>query len=259
MRRSTPERPASGERGSRPAAVVRRQHFSVNAGETPGGPPLTGVASVSYPGVGTEAWITPVSGLRPGSRGSPPRRQPPGLVTAGSHDLLPNLPGVWPVHVRSLQSLPGRRWRRCPSAGTPYWVQVDLLGVFDRGPRLWVRPGGPRHSVGRGYRARPVVPALLRAADLTACPGWWHSRRRGGRLSGPRGARGQRGAGRVRLGQRGSTCKPTRQTPANGRVRARSGLLLSPRIGAGTPDEYAGGSGWFFNRNQKITPRGRPE
>jgi hypothetical protein len=34
-------------------------------------------SDVSYPGVGTEAGIAPVSGLRPGSRGSPPRRQPP--------------------------------------------------------------------------------------------------------------------------------------------------------------------------------------
>src|SRR5207253_468489 len=30
-----------------------------------------------------------------------------------------------------------------PAPGTAYRVQVDLLGVFDRGPRLWVCPGGP--------------------------------------------------------------------------------------------------------------------
>jgi hypothetical protein len=60
-----------------PAPDARRQHFCVNAGGTPDGPPLRRVASLSYPGVGTEAGIAPVSGLRPGNRGSPPRRQPP--------------------------------------------------------------------------------------------------------------------------------------------------------------------------------------
>jgi hypothetical protein len=197
-----------------------------------------------------------VSG-RPGSRGSPPRRQP----RSGDRGLprsLTELAGVWPVHLRSLQSLPGRRWRRCPSAGRPYRVQADLLGVFDRAPRLWVRPGGPRHSVGQGHRARPVVPALLRAADLPPAPAMaqpakkWTverpARRTGATRRGPRPPGATWGHAQARQAD-------TSQRPG----ASRSGLLLSPRRGARTPHEHARGPGWFFNRNQKITAGGRPE
>jgi hypothetical protein len=69
---------------------------------------------------------------------------------------------------------------------------------------------------------------------------------------------GQRGAGRVRLGQRGGTRKPARQTPANGQVRAGLGYYCHLAEGL-ERHEHARGPGWFFNRNQKITPRGRPE
>jgi hypothetical protein len=178
--------------------------------------------------VGTEAGMAPVSGLRPGSRGSPPRGQPPVWWPRAPTISYPNLPG-------------SGRFTSGPCNPFPADDGAGALPPVGRTGCRWTcwacsiagRGCGcgrtARHSVRRGRRARPVVPALLRAVDLTACPGWWRSRRRGGRLSGPRGARGQRGAGRVRLGQRGGTRKPCQADTSRRPGASRSGLLLSPR------------------------------
>jgi len=84
----------TGGRGvARPRACAGNI-FLCQCVETPGGAPLTGVACLSYPGVGPEAGIAPVPGLGPGSRGSPQRRRPPRLVTVGSHDLLWDVRGA---------------------------------------------------------------------------------------------------------------------------------------------------------------------
>jgi hypothetical protein len=71
------------------------------------------------------------------------------------------------------------------------------------------------------------------------------------RPGGPRRARGQRSAGRVRLGAScGVTTKPTRQAPAGGRARARLGISYEQ---AG----HAKASGWFDNRTPKIALNGQ--
>ena len=136
------------------------------------------VASVSYPGVGPEAGIAPVPGLRPGSRGSPRRRHPPCQVTAGSHDLL----------MRRAGGLAGSRpgpgmfsWARMvamSSAGTPCRCRWISVGCSIAGPWLWERPGGPRHSRGSGYRAPrtrgrrgPHLPACAAPGTPASAPG----------------------------------------------------------------------------------------
>jgi hypothetical protein len=127
-----PERPRPGERGSHPAPDARRQHFSVNAGETPDGPPLRRVASLSYPGVGTEAGIAPCPasdqvavGAR---RADSPRSGDRGLPRS----LTERARGPGRFQVRSWQSF------LAADGGDVgrYAVQVDLLRGFDCGPRL---------------------------------------------------------------------------------------------------------------------------
>jgi hypothetical protein len=57
-------------------------------------------------------------------------------------------------------------------------VQVNFGRVLDRGPWLWERPGGPRHSCGSGYRAPrtrgrrgPHLPACAAPGTPASAPG----------------------------------------------------------------------------------------
>jgi hypothetical protein len=255
MRRSTPQRPARARES--PGPIVRRQHFSVNAGETPGGPRLRRVASVSYPGVGTEAGIAPVSGLRPGSRGSPPRRQPPVWWPRAPTISYPNLPG-------------SGRFTSGPGNPFPADDGADALPPVGRtgrrrtswacsiAPRLWVRPGGRAIPWGRdtapGRWCRPCSkPRTYRRFLQMAQPANRWTVERPARRTGVT-RRGPRPPGAT-WGHTQARQADTSQRPG----ASRSELLLSPHRRAGTPHERARGPGWFFNRNQKITPRGRPE
>jgi hypothetical protein len=121
-------------------------------------------------------------------------------------------------------------------------------------------------SAGTGF-ARPGSRGMIRrywrlpgAAGLTAIQPRSAGLMEAGRLSGPRGVRGQRGAGRVRPGSIVAVTRnrPTRQTPAGAGVRAGLRCCCHPARGWGR-QPCMHGPGWFVNRDAKITPACRRE
>jgi hypothetical protein len=160
------------------------------------------------------------------------------LIGAGRAVLPPRAPGM---------QLRGEPPARDTAAGlapirrTPWRLAVAEI-IHDAGcggvnQRLTARLL-PRHR-------RPEAGAR----QIPAGPG--HAGEASGRLSGPRCARGQRGAGRIRLGASwGDTNRPTRQTPAEDRVQGRATAVTSHGWNA---RRHAPGPGWFVNRSPNIT------
>ena len=69
-------------------------------------------------------------------------------------------------------------------AGYSVQVQVDFGRVLDRGPWLWKRPSGPRHSRGSGYKAPRT------RGQVQAAPSSLRRTRNAGKRPWPSGAPG---------------------------------------------------------------------
>jgi hypothetical protein len=206
---------------------------------------------------GTTGWCTaeacsvrvlsPEWGVRPGLPPCPAsdqvavgarRADSPGLVTAGSHDLLPNVPGSGRFTSGPCNLLPTddggdalHPVRRTGCKWTSWTCSIAGRGCG------CVRAA--RHSVGRGRRARPVVPALLPSRGPNGLPRMVAQSAKRWTVERP-----ARRTGATRRGPRppGATWGHTQARQADTSQRpgaSRSGLLLSPRIGAGTPHEHA--------------------
>ncbi len=153
----------------------------------------------------------------------------------------------------------GHEW--APGLITVSWVLCDCPPAQTARERAGARPGiwrcsaTRRRAAGRCGTGRGVsgAPEGLPAGGLGA-------KGQDGRLSGPRGVRGQRKRGPRPPGAwcGGHESPPGRQ-PAGGRVQAGLGYRCLPRTGVGTLDGHARRPRLVRNRGQKITPRCRHE
>ena len=133
-------------------------------------------------------------------------------------------------------------------------VQVERAvrpssSLLIRGFGVRVPGGAPVFALARRHAAlcAPEVsgpgPALSNGLLWILCEGPANTGHRG-RLSGPRGARGQRGAGRIHLGApcRGNTNTPARQTPARAEHEPAGYRVRKSEREPDTPKAPAGAS-----------------